>query len=117
MSLERGIRLFNQGRYWDAHEAWEEAWTLDRTGPDRAFYKGLIQIAAGCLHYQRGNRRGTVNKWGGGAAYLRPLPESHHGVRVGELVCAVEKNLACLDGPAWPELILPVIQVDPVPPA
>src|SRR2546430_6058218 len=46
MSLERGIELFNRGLYWEAHEAWEEAWTPDRHGPDRGFYKGLIQVAA-----------------------------------------------------------------------
>jgi hypothetical protein len=25
----------------------------DRKGPDGGFYKGLIQVAAGCLHYGR----------------------------------------------------------------
>ena len=35
----------------------------DRKGPDAGFYKGLIQVAAGCLHYTRHNRRGAVNKW------------------------------------------------------
>src|SRR3981081_2459548 len=55
--LQHGIDLFNSGRYWEAHEAWEEVWMPDRKGPDASFYKGLIQIAAGCLHYSRHNRR------------------------------------------------------------
>ena len=76
MSLERGIELFNRGLYWEAHEAWEEAWTPDRHGPDRGFYKGLIQVAAGCLHYRRRNRRGATNKWRSGADYLRRVPAS-----------------------------------------
>jgi len=49
--LTEGIDLFNDGRYWEAHEAWELDWMPDRKGPDSGFYKGLIQIAAGCLHY------------------------------------------------------------------
>ncbi|MGA8923956.1 MAG: DUF309 domain-containing protein, partial [Candidatus Dormiibacterota bacterium] len=57
--LTEGIELFNSGRYWDAHEVWEREWTPDRRGPDSSFYKGLIQVAAGCLHYGRRNRRGA----------------------------------------------------------
>src|SRR4030088_1775514 len=42
--LKRSIDLFNSGRYWDAHEAWEHKWMPDRQGPDAGFYKGLIQV-------------------------------------------------------------------------
>jgi predicted metal-dependent hydrolase len=70
--LAEGIDLFNRGEYWEAHEAWEREWLPDRKGPDSGFYKGLIQVAAGCLHYTRHNRRGAVNKWRSGADYLRP---------------------------------------------
>jgi predicted metal-dependent hydrolase len=110
--LDRGIGLFNAGRYWDAHEAWEEAWTPDRHGPDRGFYKGLIQVAAGCLHYGRRNRRGTVNKWRGGAAYLRPYLPAHRGVELASLVELVEANLKTVeDSPGWPaDLEMPRIR-------
>ena len=27
--LERGRLLFNEGRYFEAHEAWEEAWLVE----------------------------------------------------------------------------------------
>lgn len=105
MSLRRGIELFNQGRYWDAHEAWEEAWMPDRRGPDGGFYKGLIQVAAGCLHYGRRNRRGTVNKWRSGADYLRPYLPRHHGLELQPLVELVDANLeSVLRSPeGWPE--------------
>jgi len=107
LSLERGIELFNLGLYWEAHEAWEEAWTPDRHGPERGFYKGLIQVAAGCLHYTRKNRRGTVNKWRSGADFLRAYPAAHLGVEVGRLVSAVDLMLAAMDSETWPELELP----------
>ncbi|HEX4214864.1 MAG TPA: DUF309 domain-containing protein [Candidatus Dormibacteraeota bacterium] len=114
MSPGKGVRLFNEGRYWDAHEAWEEVWMPDRWGPDRGFYKGLIQVAAGCIHYQRRNRRGAHNKWAGGIGYLRPYLPDHHGLRLEPLVLRVEELLAAIDAEAWPEnLPLPLIVEEP----
>ena len=113
MSLQRGIELFNEGHYWEAHEAWEEAWTPDRRGPDSGFYKGLIQVAAGCLHYTRHNRRGTVNKWRSGADYLRPYLPSHRGVELEALVESVDRMLAAMEAEDWPEVWLPAIRWTP----
>jgi len=105
----RGIDLFNSGRYWDAHEIWEEEWKPDRTGPDSGFYKGLIQVAAGCLHYTRHNRRGAVNKWRSGAGYLRPYLPAHRGLQLARLVTTVDGFLAAMAGSSWPDLVMPLI--------
>jgi predicted metal-dependent hydrolase len=111
VSLERGIELFNRGLYWEAHEAWEEAWTPDRRGPDRGFYKGLIQVAAGCLHYGRRNRRGAVNKWRSGADFLRPYLPSHNGVDLAPLVARVDAFLVAMDREDWPAgLEMPLVR-------
>lgn len=110
--LAAGIELFNSGRYWDAHEVWEREWTPDRRGPDAGFYKGLIQVAAGCLHYGRRNRRGAVNKWRTGAGYLRRYLPAHLGVLLTPLVDAVDGYLAAMTGPGWPELTMPVITLE-----
>lgn len=109
--LAEGIRLFNSGRYWDAHEAWERVWMPDRKGADAGFYKGLIQVAAGCLHATRRNRRGTVNKWRGGLALLAPYLPAHHGLDLAALSAAVTEQLKRVEGSAaWPELDLPRLQ-------
>ncbi len=108
--LASGIELFNRGDFWEAHEAWEGAWTPDRHGPESGFYKGLIQVAAGCLHYRRRNRRGTLNKWRSGADYLRPYLPSHQGVELAPLVARVDEMRAAVDSQTgWPELELPLI--------
>jgi len=109
--LRRGIDLFNGGRYWDAHEAWEHAWMPDRKGPDAGFYKGLIQVAAGCLHYGRRNRRGAVNKWRGGADYLRPYLPEHLDVSLSPLVATVDQFLVEMKAREWPALTMPLIRV------
>jgi uncharacterized protein len=108
--LEQGIELFNEGHYWEAHEAWEGDWMPDRKGPDSGFYKGLIQVAAGCLHYTRRNRRGAVNKWRSGAAYLRPYLPVHRGVQLAPLVGAVDAYLDAMQERDWPDLTLPTIE-------
>jgi predicted metal-dependent hydrolase len=108
--LAEGIELFNLGRYWEAHEAWERDWMPDRKGPDSGFYKGLIQVAAGCLHYSRRNRRGAINKWKSGADYLRPYLPSHRGVQLKQLVEAVDGYVRATGGPTWPNLVMPIIR-------
>jgi len=107
--LKQGIELFNSGRFWDAHEAWERVWMPDRQGPDAGFYKGLIQVAAGCLHYGRRNRRGTINKWRSGSDYLRLYLPAHQGVRLAPLVGTVDQFLTELKPGEWPELVMPRI--------
>ncbi len=52
--LERGREHFNSGRYFEAHEVWEEAWLAEK-GETRRFLQGLIQIAAG---FHKGLRQG-----------------------------------------------------------
>ena len=107
--LTEGAELFNSGRYWDAHEVWERDWTPDRRGPESGFYKGLIQVAAGCLHYTRHNRRGAVNKWRTGADYLRPYLPAHNGVLLAPLVESVDGFLSAMRENAWPDLEMPSI--------
>ena len=109
--LLRGVELFNSGLYWEAHEVWEEEWTPDRRGPDSGFYKGLIQIAAGCLHYTRHNRRGAINKWRGGADYLRPYLPEHNGVTLAPLVATVDGFLAAMEKYDFPGLEMPAIEL------
>ena len=45
-ALARGAALFNEGLYWEAHEAWEELW-LELEDEPKLFVQGLIQVAAG----------------------------------------------------------------------
>lgn len=42
-----GWRLFNDGRFWHAHEAWEAVW---RRHPEesRIFFQGIVQLTAAC---------------------------------------------------------------------
>jgi hypothetical protein len=45
-SFVRGARLFDDGAFFDAHEAWERRWLIETDASERRFLQGLIQIAA-----------------------------------------------------------------------
>ncbi len=53
-----GIDYFNQERYFEAHEAWEEIW-MRSEGETKLFYQMLIQAAVGLHHFEKGNFRGA----------------------------------------------------------
>lgn len=55
-----GIVLFNSGKFWESHEAWEEIWKRHSEN-SRFFFQGLIQVAAG-LHQLRRNIYHGVEK-------------------------------------------------------
>ncbi len=52
-ALDRGINLFNQQRFFEAHEEWEQEWRLMTVGGDKTFFQGLIYAAAAFVHYTR----------------------------------------------------------------
>ena len=55
-----GVALFNQQKYFEAHEVWESVW-MHSQGELRLFYQALIQAAAALLHLRNGNRIGAEN--------------------------------------------------------
>lgn len=55
--LDRGIVLFNEKRYFEAHEVWEDLWR-GAHGEIRAYYQGLVQVAVGLHHMSHGNLSG-----------------------------------------------------------
>jgi len=54
--LAEGLRLYNTGEYFEAHEAWETVW-LAATEPQRTFLQALIQITAAFEHLKRNDNR------------------------------------------------------------
>lgn len=46
------FQCFNRGDYYEAHDVLEDLW-LETQGPDREFYKGLIQVAGAYVHLRK----------------------------------------------------------------
>jgi uncharacterized protein len=108
--------LFNQGRFWDSHEALEPAWR--RTGSH--FYHALILFASAFVHVQRGNRHGIAAQLGKAQPLLHARKPAYLGLDVDRMV---EHSVTCrqlvAENPeappeAWPILIpAPRLQYDP----
>ncbi|MBW3583673.1 MAG: DUF309 domain-containing protein [Euryarchaeota archaeon] len=86
--LDRGIALFDSGRHWHAHEAWEEAW---RGAPpaEQAFFQGLIHVAAALVHHAKGNPEGFRLQTDKMRARLGGYAEVYRHVHLRVLVDAV----------------------------
>jgi predicted metal-dependent hydrolase len=74
--LRLGIREFNEGRYFEAHDMLEDFWQ-DYREPDRVLLQTLIHAAGGFHHLDNGNPRGCRSKLSKACAKTRAcLPES-----------------------------------------
>ncbi|MFN2237777.1 MAG: DUF309 domain-containing protein [Thermoanaerobaculia bacterium] len=71
-----GIRLFNEGLFWEAHEAWEAIW-LVAAPPEKQFVQGLIQVAAAWHHVGRRNRIGATRLATRALARLEPFEQDY----------------------------------------
>lgn len=86
----KGVRLHNQGEYFEAHEELEHAWMAEQ-GEAGFLYRALLQVTVAYLHIERGNYRGArkmllrVRQW------LDPLPAACRGVDVEELRAMVQR--------------------------
>ncbi|MDQ3932190.1 MAG: DUF309 domain-containing protein [Actinomycetota bacterium] len=83
-ALATAIELWNEERFFEAHEVLEDVWQA-APEEDRRFWQGIIQVAVGCVHHQRGNVHGTSALLHKAADKLADYPEVHHGVDVGQL--------------------------------
>ena len=79
-----GLRLFNEGKYFEAHEALEIAW-LEEQGKVRELYRGILQIAVVYLHATRRNYNGVIKVYGRSQKWLKDWPEFCRGIDVGQL--------------------------------
>jgi predicted metal-dependent hydrolase len=91
--FEEGIDLFNAGKFFECHEAWEEVWKHS-AGDAKFFYQGIIQAAVAILHAQRGNLTGAASLYAKASAKLDHLPAEHMGLALGELRDALKAFFA-----------------------
>jgi hypothetical protein len=87
--LREGIRLFNSGRFFECHEALEEAW-LAASGEQKTFLQGLIQLAVAFHHLRRSNRHGASRLLAAGMEKLSGFAPESETVDVAALLAALK---------------------------
>ncbi len=91
--VEEGIRLFNEGRFYECHEAIEHEWHAERS-PVRTLYQGILQIGVGFHHARGGNYRGAVALLRDGIAKVSRFVPRCRGIDTARLM---QESQACLD--------------------
>jgi hypothetical protein len=97
-ALNRGIREFNEWRFYDCHETLEDVWREVGSKGDETtlanFYQGIIKVAAGFHHILRDNHKGAVNLLTDAFRLLERFRPVTLGVDVDALLAEVRP---CLD--------------------
>jgi predicted metal-dependent hydrolase len=109
-----GIVHFNAGRYFEAHEIWEETW-LRSSGEEKIFYQMLIQSAVGMHHFERNNWTGARGMHRRVAEKLAALPRVYMSLDLGEFARQFQAVLKPLieegiEAPQ-PEIARPVLEL------
>ena len=55
----KGIESFNQKKYYDAHEYFEEMW-IDYKLEDKLFIQALLQLSVAYFHISNSNKNGAI---------------------------------------------------------
>ena len=98
-----GVELFNEGKFFDAHEVLEDVW---RAAPDeqRKYFQGLIQVAVALHHHSRGNSVGCRSLLARAERNLSAYPKGFGSVDLEALLQSVAAWRAALEnsGPLPP---------------
>lgn len=84
-NLTHGIELFNDERFFEAHEVLEDVW---RVAPQhqKKFLQGLVQLAVAFHHYSTGNLIGSRSVMARALRNLSSKPEGLHNLHTSEIV-------------------------------
>lgn len=82
--FRQGVELFNAGRFYECHEAFEAIWRSTTPEP-RDLHQGLIQVAVGLHHWLQNRRAGAGRRvLARGRRRLAGLAPHEHGLPTGE---------------------------------
>ncbi len=80
----KGIQLFNQKKFFDAHEELELAWR-DETQPIRDLFRGILQIGVAYYHIQHRNFIGAQKMFIRAEKWLLPYSGFCLGINIEKL--------------------------------
>jgi predicted metal-dependent hydrolase len=80
----KGIHLFNQKKFFDAHEELEFAWRAEE-GQIRDLYRGILQIGVAYYHIERRNFSGAKKILLRSTKWLKPFSGRYLGINIDKL--------------------------------
>jgi predicted metal-dependent hydrolase len=91
------FECFNRGLYFEAHDVLEELWLKDRSSPNYAFYKGLIQLAGAFVHLQKNRLRPAAALFKLAQTNLEKYPAMHEKLNVANVLGLIGEWLRYLE--------------------
>jgi uncharacterized protein len=78
-----GLRLFNSGDYFQAHEVLENVWR-EEPRPIRELYRGILQVGIAYYHLIRGNLSGARKMFRRSQVWLNAFPDHCQGIDLAQ---------------------------------
>ena len=69
-SLQEAIDLFNNQKWYEAHDAFEDIWN-NLVGDERQIVQGILQVSVSQFHLNKGNMNGAMILLGEGLGRIR----------------------------------------------
>ena len=90
-SLYSAVKLFNEKKWYEAHDAFEDIWnTLD--GNERQVIQGILQVSVSQFHLGKGNINGATILLGEGLGRIRNRTYVNLGIDL-ESFCKTLENI------------------------
>ena len=81
-----GVELFNQGYYWEAHEAWEQVWrTMGKHTHEGQFIQGLIKVSAAAIKIRQGHSKAARSLLTQSSQHFQKVISKHTETNAGGL--------------------------------
>ena len=114
--LREGIRLFNERRFFESHETWEQFYQ-ETDDAHKPFLEGLIELAVAFrLYTDFGEIKGPVRMIYQALIRFENYPSSHLEIRVKDLSESMEAWAKGMDGTGKAVSSIPKIPVQGVSP-
>ena len=91
-SFSNALYLFNNQKWYEAHDAFEEIWnTLD--GDERQIVQGILQVSVSQFHLSKGNLNGATILLGEGIGRIKTRTNINLGIDLKSFCICLEKLL------------------------
>ena len=91
-SLSKALNLFNNHKWYEAHDAFEEIWnSVD--GDERQVIQGILQVSVSQFHLSKGNLNGATILLGEGLGRIKSRTKINLGIDLESFCISLEKLL------------------------
>lgn len=95
-SINKGISLFNDGYYFEAHDFFEDLW-MDEKGKFREFLQALVQVSVGSYHFENENIYGALSQYQKALKKFQKYEVIDLGIDIIDLMNKLKNSIVLLE--------------------